>query len=54
MALISISLAVLNLLDSGARQGHLMYYTVELLRGRPVSERTMAWVSASGWPRCPA
>ena len=43
MALISISLAVLNLLPIPVLDGgHLMYYTVELLRGRPVSERTMA------------
>ena len=44
MALISISLAVLNLLPIPVLDGgHLMYYTVELLRGRPVSERTLAW-----------
>lgn len=43
MALISISLAVLNLLPIPVLDGgHLMYYTVELLRGRPVSERTLA------------
>lgn len=40
LALISISLAVLNLLPIPVLDGgHLLYYLVELIRGRPVSER---------------
>lgn len=42
VALISISLGVLNLLPVPLLDGgHLMYYIVEILKGRPVSERTM-------------
>ncbi|MEW6313233.1 MAG: RIP metalloprotease RseP [Pseudomonadota bacterium] len=42
LALISISLGVLNLLPIPLLDGgHLMYYTVEFVRGRPVSERAM-------------
>jgi len=42
LALISISLGVLNLLPIPLLDGgHLMYYTVEILKGSPVSERTM-------------
>lgn len=42
LALISISLGVLNLLPVPLLDGgHLMYYTVEILKGRPVSERAM-------------
>lgn len=41
LALISISLGVLNLLPIPVLDGgHLMYYVVELCRGRPVSVRT--------------
>ena len=44
MAVISINLGLVNLLPIPVLDGgHLMYYTVELLRGRPVSERTLAW-----------
>lgn len=40
LALISISLGVLNLLPVPLLDGgHLLYYTVELLKGSPVSER---------------
>ena len=40
LALISISLGVLNLLPIPLLDGgHLMYYTVELIKGSPVSER---------------
>ncbi|MDF0606234.1 RIP metalloprotease RseP [Neisseriaceae bacterium TC5R-5] len=40
LALISISIGVLNLLPIPVLDGgHLMYYVAELLRGRPVSER---------------
>jgi regulator of sigma E protease len=42
LALISISLGVLNLLPIPLLDGgHLMYYTVEILKGSPVSERMM-------------
>jgi regulator of sigma E protease len=42
LALISISLGVINLLPVPLLDGgHLMYYTVEILKGRPVSERVM-------------
>jgi len=42
LALISISLGVLNLLPIPLLDGgHLLYYTVEVLKGTPVSERAM-------------
>ncbi|MDD5328398.1 MAG: RIP metalloprotease RseP [Sulfuricella sp.] len=42
LALISISLGVLNLLPIPLLDGgHLMYYIVEMIKGSPVSERTM-------------
>lgn len=42
VALISISLGVLNLLPIPVLDGgHLMYYTVEIIKGGPVSERVM-------------
>jgi len=42
LALISISLGVLNLLPIPMLDGgHLMYYSVEILKGSPVSERVM-------------
>ena len=43
MAYLSISLAVLNLLPIPVLDGgHLLYYFVEVVRGRPVSERVQA------------
>jgi regulator of sigma E protease len=42
IALISISLGVLNLLPIPLLDGgHLMYYTIEVIKGGPVSERIM-------------
>ncbi len=42
VALISISLGVLNLLPIPVLDGgHLMYYTIEIIKGGPVSERAM-------------
>jgi regulator of sigma E protease len=42
LAVISISLGVLNLLPIPVLDGgHLLYYMVELVKGSPVSERTM-------------
>ncbi|BBE49928.1 Regulator of sigma-E protease RseP [Ferriphaselus amnicola] len=41
LALISISLGILNLMPVPLLDGgHLLYYTVELIKGSPVSERT--------------
>lgn len=43
LALISISLGVLNLLPIPVLDGgHLMYYLAELIKGKPLSERVMA------------
>ncbi len=42
LALISISLGVLNLLPVPLLDGgHLMYYVVEIIRGKPVSEKAL-------------
>lgn len=42
LALISVSLAVLNLLPIPVLDGgHLMYYTIEIVKGSPVSEKVM-------------
>jgi regulator of sigma E protease len=42
IALISISLGVLNLLPVPLLDGgHLMYYLVEMVKGRPVSDRAV-------------
>jgi regulator of sigma E protease len=42
LAIISISLGVLNLLPIPLLDGgHLLYYIVEVVKGRPVSEKTM-------------
>ena len=42
LAMISISLGVLNLLPIPVLDGgHLLYYIVEILKGSPVSEKTM-------------
>ncbi|QTP57683.1 sigma E protease regulator RseP [Billgrantia antri] len=44
LAYLSISLAVLNLLPIPVLDGgHLLYYFVEVVRGRPVSERAQAF-----------
>ncbi len=43
LALLSLSLAIINLLPIPILDGgHLLYYLIELLRGRPLSERAMA------------
>jgi regulator of sigma E protease len=43
LAIVSVSLAVLNLLPIPVLDGgHLVFYLVEAIRGRPVSERTQA------------
>jgi len=44
LALISVSLAVLNLLPVPILDGgHLLFYAVELVKGSPVSERIQLW-----------
>lgn len=44
IALLSISLGVLNLLPIPVLDGgHLLYYLVELIAGRPVPERVQVW-----------
>lgn len=53
LALISISIGVLNLLPIPVLDGgHLMYYVAELIRGRPVSERAQLfdknWLHLAG------
>lgn len=49
LALISISLGVLNLLPIPVLDGgHLVYYALEALKGRPLSERFMAVTQKAG------
>ena len=49
LALISISLGVLNLLPVPVLDGgHLMYYLWEAATGRPVSERSLEWLQRLG------
>ena len=49
MALISVSLAVLNLLPVPILDGgHLLFYAVELVKGSPVSERVQLWGQQMG------
>jgi regulator of sigma E protease len=44
LALVSISLGLLNLLPIPVLDGgHLLYYTIEMIKGSPVSERVMQW-----------
>ncbi len=44
LALLSLSLGILNLLPIPLLDGgHLLYYLIELVKGSPVSERTMAY-----------
>ncbi len=44
LALLSISLGVLNLLPIPVLDGgHLLFYSIELIKGSPVSERIQMW-----------
>ena len=44
IALLSISLGVINLLPIPVLDGgHLLYYFIELIAGRPVPERVQVW-----------
>ena len=49
LAIVSISLGILNLLPVPILDGgHLMYYVVEIVRGRPVSEETQEYATRIG------
>ncbi len=49
LAYVSISLAILNLLPIPILDGgHLVYYTIEAIRGKPVSERTQEMAARFG------
>ncbi len=49
IAFISISLGVMNLLPIPMLDGgHLLYYSAEILRGRPPSERFLEWSQRAG------
>lgn len=44
LALVSLSLAIINLLPIPMLDGgHLLYYLIELVKGRPLDERAMAF-----------
>ena len=50
MALVSISLGVLNLLPVPILDGgHLLYYVAEIIKGRPLSERSMEFGQKIGF-----
>ncbi len=49
LALISVSIGILNLLPIPMLDGgHLMYYLVEIVRGRPPSAKAMEWGHRAG------
>ncbi len=49
LALVSVSLGILNLLPIPMLDGgHLMYYLIEIVRGKPVSDRVMEWGQRAG------
>jgi regulator of sigma E protease len=49
MALVSVSLGVLNLLPIPVLDGgHLLYYTIEAIRGRPLPEHVLLWLQKAG------
>jgi len=49
VAFISISLGVMNLLPIPMLDGgHLLYYSAEIVRGRPPSERFLEWSQRVG------
>jgi len=44
-----VSLGILNLLPIPMLDGgHLLYYLIEMVRGKPVSERVMEWGQRAG------
>lgn len=49
MALVSVSLGVLNLLPIPVLDGgHLLYYTIEAIRGCPLPEHVLLWLQKAG------
>lgn len=49
LALVSVSLGILNLLPIPMLDGgHLMYYLIEMVRGKPPSVKTMEWGQRAG------
>jgi len=49
MALVSVSLGVLNLLPVPVLDGgHLMFFALEAIRGRPVSEKIQSFFQQIG------
>jgi regulator of sigma E protease len=50
LALVSVSLGILNLLPIPMLDGgHLLYYLVEIVRGKPVSPNVMEWGQKLGF-----
>ena len=50
LALVSVSLGILNLLPIPMLDGgHLLYYLIEILRGKPVSANVMEWGQKIGF-----
>ena len=50
LALVSVSLGILNLLPIPMLDGgHLLYYLIEMVRGKPVSDRVMEWGQRAGF-----
>ena len=49
-AVLSVSIGLLNLFPVPLLDGgHLLFYGIEAVRGRPLSERAQEWDSESGW-----
>ena len=49
LALVSVSLGILNLLPIPMLDGgHLLYYLIEMIRGKPVSDQVMEWGQRAG------
>jgi regulator of sigma E protease len=49
LALVSVSLGILNLLPIPMLDGgHLLYYLIEMVRGKPVSDQFMEWGQRAG------
>jgi regulator of sigma E protease len=52
-AVLSVSIGLLNLFPVPLLDGgHLLFYAIEAVRGKPLSERSQELVSASGWRLC--
>ncbi len=48
-AVLSVSIGLLNLFPIPLLDGgHLVYYAIEALRGKPLSEKAQTWGSGSG------